>query len=69
MKQKYEAMKASIRTYLLDEMNEVDDSGKRLITRQIEKNKELMPHRSKDVRNPRVKKCKKYEKKKIALKR
>lgn len=67
-KEEYESAKASARAYLLGETDKVDDSGKRLITRQIEKNKGLMPHRSKDVRNPRVKKRKKYEKKKIALK-
>jgi U3 small nucleolar RNA-associated protein 3 len=67
-KEEYESAKASAKAYLLGELDDVDESGKRLITRQIEKNKGLMPHRSKDVRNPRVKKRKKYEKKKIALK-
>jgi U3 small nucleolar RNA-associated protein 3 len=69
-KEEYEASKAAARQYLLGQLDEgdVDESGKRLITRQIEKNKGLMPHRSKDVRNPRVKKRKKYEKKKKALK-
>ena len=67
-KEEYENAKKAARAYLLGETDEVDESGKRLITRQIEKNKGLMPHRSKDVRNPRVKKRKKYEKKKIALK-
>ena len=68
-KEEYESSKAAARAYLLGEVDKpADESGKRLITRQIEKNKGLMPKRSKDVRNPRVKKRKKYEKKKIALK-
>ena len=68
-KQEYETSKAAAKAYLRGEGEEmVDESGKRLITRQIEKNKGLMPHRNKDVRNPRVKKRKKYEKKKVALK-
>lgn len=69
-KEDYESSKAAARAYLLGmtDEGELDESGKRLITRQIEKNKGLTPKRSKDVRNPRVKKRKKYEKKKIALK-
>ena len=69
-KEVYETSKAAARAYILGMTNEaeLDESGKRLITRQIEKNKGLTPKRSKDVRNPRVKKRKKYEKKKIALK-
>ena len=68
-KQDYEASKAAAKAFLRGEGEEVlDESAKRLITRQIEKNKGLTPHRSKDVRNPRVKKRKKYEKKKIAMK-
>jgi U3 small nucleolar RNA-associated protein 3 len=42
--------------------------GKRKITYMIQKNKGLTPHRSKTVRNPRVKKKLKYEKKKKQLK-
>lgn len=42
---------------------EVGPDGKRAINYQIQKNKGLTPHRSKDVRNPRVKKKKKYEEK------
>lgn len=38
-----------------------DADGKRAITYAIEKNKGLAPRRKKDVRNPRVKKRKKYE--------
>lgn len=40
---------------------EDDVSGPRSITRTIMKNKGLTPHRSKSVRNPRVKKRQKYE--------
>ena len=68
-KEDYETLKAVSRAFLLgDEEVELGEGGKRLITRQIEKNKGLMPKRSKDVRNPRVKKRKRYEKRKIALK-
>lgn len=42
---------------------EVDEDGKRAIGYVIEKNKGLAPKRKKDVRNPRVKKKKKYEEK------
>ena len=41
--------------------------GKRAITYAIEKNKGLAPKRKKDVRNPRVKKRKKFEEKKKKL--
>jgi U3 small nucleolar RNA-associated protein 3 len=46
---------------------EVDEDGKRAIGYVIEKNKGLAPKRKKDVRNPRVKKRKKYEEKKKKL--
>jgi len=42
---------------------EIGPDGKRAITYAIEKNKGLMPRRKKDVRNPRVKKRKKYDEK------
>ncbi|KAG4416593.1 hypothetical protein IFR04_010236, partial [Cadophora malorum] len=46
---------------------QVDEDGKRAIGYVIEKNKGLAPKRKKDVRNPRVKKRKKYEEKKKKL--
>ncbi len=46
---------------------EMDEEGKRAIGYVIEKNKGLAPKRKKDVRNPRVKKRKKYEEKKKKL--
>ncbi|KAJ5082298.1 hypothetical protein N7532_011341 [Penicillium argentinense] len=46
---------------------EIGPDGKRAITYQIEKNKGLTPKRSKDSRNPRVKKRKKYDDKKKKL--
>jgi Sas10/Utp3/C1D family./Sas10 C-terminal domain. len=49
------------------EKEEVGPDGKRAITYQIQKNKGLHAKRSKDSRNPRVKKRKKYEDKKKKL--
>jgi U3 small nucleolar RNA-associated protein 3 len=49
------------------EKMELGPDGKRAITYAIEKNKGLTPHRKKDVRNPRVKKRKKFEEKKKKL--
>lgn len=43
--------------------NQMTADGKRAITYAIEKNKGLAPRRKKEVRNPRVKKRKKYEEK------
>ncbi|KAH0614671.1 uncharacterized protein H6S33_000307 [Morchella sextelata] len=52
-------------------VEEVAADGKRAVGYVIEKNKGLTPHRKKDVRNPRVKKRKKYEaaKKKLGSKK
>ncbi|PGH21493.1 hypothetical protein AJ80_03161 [Polytolypa hystricis UAMH7299] len=46
---------------------QIGTDGKRAITYAIQKNKGLTPKRNKDVRNPRVKKRKKYEEKKKKL--
>jgi U3 small nucleolar RNA-associated protein 3 len=46
---------------------EIGPDGKRAITYAIQKNKGLTPKRNKDVRNPRVKKRKKFEQKKKRL--
>ena len=50
-----------------DEGAEGEMVGKRAISRAIEKNKGLQPKRKKEVRNPRVKKRKKFEEKKKRL--
>lgn len=51
----------------VEEVEEIGPDGKRAITYQIQKNKGLAPKRSKENRNPRVKKRKKFEKKKKRL--
>ncbi|THV05235.1 hypothetical protein K435DRAFT_826449 [Dendrothele bispora CBS 962.96] len=62
-KAEYEAARAAERVFDEDEL-----SGPRSLTRAILANKGLTPHRSKSVRNPRVKKRQKFEKakKKVA---
>lgn len=50
------------------EVSTIGEDGKRKVNYQIEKNKGLAPKRRKDVRNPRVKKRKKYEEKQKKLK-
>ncbi|EGR46059.1 uncharacterized protein TRIREDRAFT_110409 [Trichoderma reesei QM6a] len=47
---------------------EIGEDGKRKITYAIQKNKGLAPRRSKDVRNPRVKRRKQFEAKQKKLK-
>ncbi|KAF3940979.1 hypothetical protein ABW19_dt0208410 [Dactylella cylindrospora] len=63
---------ASVTTERINDTDTIDPAtGKRAIGYTIEKNKGLTPHRKKDVRNPRVKKRKKYEaaKKKLGSKK
>ncbi|KAI9709013.1 MAG: hypothetical protein M1812_007826 [Candelaria pacifica] len=60
-----EALKQGSR--ILTTEAEIGPDGKRAIGYVIEKNKGLAPKRKKDVRNPRVKKRKKYEDKKKKL--
>ncbi|KAL8902746.1 MAG: hypothetical protein Q9207_004421 [Kuettlingeria erythrocarpa] len=52
---------------VMESSERMDEEGKRGITYAIEKNKGLAPKRRKDVRNPRVKRRKKYEDKKKKL--
>lgn len=67
--EKYDAIKqAKVENAIVRVVEgEVDEDGKRAIGYVIEKNKGLAPKRKKDVRNPRVKKRKKYEEKKRKL--
>ncbi|ODA81204.1 hypothetical protein RJ55_04168 [Drechmeria coniospora] len=65
---RYAAFAAASKADRVVEKEEVGPDGKRKITYAIEKNKGLAPKRSKDVRNPRVKKRKQYEAKQKKLK-
>ena len=60
-------MQAELEGGVVIEQEQIGPDGKRAITYAIEKNKGLTPKRKKDVRNPRVKKRKKYEDKKKKL--
>ncbi|KAH7326397.1 Sas10 C-terminal domain-containing protein [Stachybotrys elegans] len=64
---RYAAYAAASKADRVVENEEVGEDGKRKITYAIEKNKGLAPKRSKDVRNPRVKKRKQYEAKQKKL--
>ncbi|KAL3953679.1 hypothetical protein ACCO45_011635 [Purpureocillium lilacinum] len=64
---RYAAFAAASKADRVVEKEEVGDDGKRKITYAIEKNKGLAPKRSKDVRNPRVKRRKQYEAKQKKL--
>ncbi|KAJ3535201.1 hypothetical protein NM208_g7231 [Fusarium decemcellulare] len=65
---RYAAYAAATKADRVVETEEIGEDGKRKITYAIEKNKGLAPKRSKDVRNPRVKKRKQYEAKQKKLK-
>ncbi|KJZ72841.1 hypothetical protein HIM_07785 [Hirsutella minnesotensis 3608] len=65
---RYAAFAAASKADRVVEKEEIGEDGKRKVTYAIEKNKGLAPKRSKDVRNPRVKRRKQYEAKQKKLK-
>ncbi len=65
---RYAAYAAASKADRVVEKEVIGEDGKRKINYAIEKNKGLTPRRSKDVRNPRVKKRKQYEAKQKKLK-
>ncbi|KAJ9122682.1 hypothetical protein QFC24_004111 [Naganishia onofrii] len=66
-KEEYDANAArAIAEQRQDEAEEAS-SGPRALTRSIEKNRGLTPHRKKSTRNPRVKKREQYEKAKLKV--
>ncbi|KAM7223869.1 Sas10 C-terminal domain containing protein [Rhypophila decipiens] len=65
--ERFKAIAAARKGERIVEEQIVDKDGKRQISYQIQKNKGLMPHRKKEVRNPRVKKRMKYEEKQKKL--
>ncbi|UKZ71786.1 uncharacterized protein TrAtP1_012730 [Trichoderma atroviride] len=65
---RYAAYAAASKSDRVVETEEVGEDGKRKITYAIQKNKGLAPRRSKDVRNPRVRRRKQFEAKQKKLK-
>ncbi|KAL2016232.1 hypothetical protein VTK56DRAFT_4037 [Thermocarpiscus australiensis] len=64
---RYEALAQARKGDRVVETEQIGPDGKRQITYQIQKNKGLTPKRKKEVRNPRVKKRKKFEEKQKKL--
>ncbi|KAM0454899.1 hypothetical protein ACHAPV_008040 [Trichoderma viride] len=65
---RYAAYAAASKSDRVVETEEIGEDGKRKITYAIQKNKGLAPRRSKDVRNPRVRRRKQFEAKQKKLK-